>query len=389
MSVQPFSNPSPFTGSSQNTSEAWETFANSLIPEHHSSTLNVSQKRKPHERIKDFLRALTNHDAATLLSRFVSGGDESFVAFKKIWKDLEFGLVFTFGFTYLSSARILEHLYGYLLEQIPKEGDDTGESTIDIFTVGIVYFIYSLYFSQPCSEGQCPAPVAVSEPLLHRLRVEICERALPPAYRDLQYALYRLFTTDAFQISWPPHRNMLRGVKGPASSTTPAVAELGSGDLMEVPTKNLKEQICRIDGFLMQELITTGTSEDLHTIAAEYDRLLERSSRAGALDALGKFSSRRGFILELTSLRARFNDSPPSISASPSLQAGGEKRGRSLRLSGAISAKRSRSRRDTLAVTALPSRPSTAPPSLPSRSNSLLPSLGAASDMPDFSFFNF
>lgn len=76
-------------------------------------------RRRPQELATEFLRAL-EQDVDELLQDFVKMETVQFRDFERLWKMRDFSLVFIFGFTFLSTSRILSHLYEYLFGIIDK-----------------------------------------------------------------------------------------------------------------------------------------------------------------------------------------------------------------------------------------------------------------------------
>lgn len=300
----------------------------------------TSLKKRPQERVRELLQALTEHDVGSALSRFVderTEGGQLFLSFKRIWDEFDFGLVYTLGLTILPTSVILNHLYDYLLSMLlPLSPASSPGATaiVPMTTVGTVFFLYCLYFSQPCGEDQCPAPIPISESLLRWLRVEFYEKDdLPDTFRDLRYALHRLFDAGAFQICLKSSSLVpVNGPEGPimVRSSPPGsleeqregTANFGMDDLAglalehweELPAKHLKEQLGRIHDFLHQGPVTLATSRELQEVASEYERLLAESRHGDPSGTLSDFDPPRAFLAELSSLRERFSDSPISSS---------------------------------------------------------------------------
>lgn len=251
----------------------------------------------------------------------------------------------------------------------------------------MIFATYSLYYSQPCDKGQVPCPIPIAEEHLRTLRAIFSGHlASSEEFRDARSALWHLFTDDAFQLTFrPPSADRAR-----ANADTLGVYDLESSELMEVPARNLHEQVQKIDAVLQADPILACDPEELHRIARAYDNLA--TSLALVMPDLRNISSAHKFVDVVEGVRREYTSASASI---------GNKSARRMVLPKTTSkasvpcptSVRSNS------LVPLPHRPATAPPCVGSRhrsvegapfprSDSPALTLGHASDMPDFSFFN-
>lgn len=266
------------------------------------------------------------------------------------------------------------------------------DSASDYLACGIIFTAYSLHYSQPCSDQQVPHPIPILEERLRMLKKLLLDTfSNKEEFRDVRFALKCLVREGAYQLTlWPSTTNAR---KDPSSFS---YQEFGSGDLVEVPTRNLRDQVNKIDSAMQMDPILVGDLNDLWRISQDYHNLI--ASIGLVLPNLPNAISTVNFVQEIENVRRDYAVAIAAIGSKGPTISSRVKRSMLPKQVSRSSASKRRSASYSEAFASPPARPATAPPFERSRmlsttasdlyrSDSPTLTLNQVSDMPDFSYF--
>jgi hypothetical protein len=306
-------------------------------------------------------------DVSQLLDTFLASRDTSFASFNEIWRRVDFSLVYTLGFTHLSTIRIIEHVYDVLLGKFEASMNSNGMLGREAnLRSAIIFFLYHMYFTQPCGDEQIPLPIPISIESYKKL-----QEIYTLADNEVAYVLYRLFTNDAFQLAVKGGDSAIRRQ---GNEQNFASAGLGTSDLMEEPTKNLRDQVRRIDAAMQRDPLVTGNYGDVLKTSNEYDTLVDRFAGEVAPELLAGPAWRQ-FSHELERIRTFYAERNVTI---------GRASEKSARKKAMTRPNSPAGRKSTVVA---PIRPDSCPPLGRARSASTS-NMEVATDMPDLTFFD-
>ncbi|PJF19413.1 hypothetical protein PSACC_00762 [Paramicrosporidium saccamoebae] len=306
--------------------EQWPPFA---------ETLSSSKAKKRLIDVQEEILLAIGVDMKGIIDTFIE-------TFCQIWQQVDFSLVYSFGFASLPTVKLIESVYTFLFGLLDSEDNVH-------LQYAVIFALYYMYFSQPCEETQIPMPILVPEASLHKL-CNIYYHHDWTGNHDVAYALQRLFTSGAFQLILRPEL--------PKQNFTGDLDIFDTNTLPDViPSRVLCSQINKVDAALQKDPWKSSDYTGIARIADEYDRLVAKL----AIPDIMSGPAKRNFPRELERLRADYSERNMAF---------GRKMSQRPALVGGRSAL---TRRSSMPV---PQRPSTAPPEYYS------------ADMPDLSFFD-
>lgn len=182
-----------------------------------------------------------------------------FASFLRLWRTCGLSLIYSVGFTTLSTTTILRAVYHRLVTIF------IGGNVTENVKVALLLTLYCLYYCQPVGGGRARFPIPVTPQCFSALKTLYRQLSVKEPIHYAAYMFYRLCQDNAFQLTMRFSTIPVKGGGG-SSSTTTAIDIMGN---------EFNESIAKVSKVMSSELIEG--QDDLAMVANSYEQIMDRT----------------------------------------------------------------------------------------------------------------